>query len=252
MDSRKLSKEALLDMLDVDLGFIYEVVVSTCDANGIPNAAPMGIQFTAENESHKEKKILIRPYKSTTTYANLTSRGEAVINVTSDPEVFYKALVKHERTKTNALTNIYQLAKTVKPPRIKGSDAYIEVAVLKLDVPTSKDVDRGYILCEIRLVEVDKPTAKLYCRAPHVLMEMMIHATRVRELVSEGPAGEANQLLKLIDRYRNLIHRVAPNSNYETMAETIMTACSDGSKIKGTTVSTARGKTREQVDKDQG
>jgi hypothetical protein len=251
MNSRKLSKEALLDMLGVDLDFIYEVVVSTCDANGIPNAAPMGIQFTAENESNKEKRILIRPYKSTTTYANLTSHGEAVINVTSDPEVFYKALVKHEKTKTNALTSIYQLAKTVKPSRIKGSDAYIEVAVLKSGVPTSNDVDRGCMLCEIRLVEVDKPSAKLYCRAPHVLMEMMIHATRVKELVSAGSAGEANQLLELMDRYRNLIHRVAPNSNYETMAEAIITAYSDGRKIKGATVSKTRGKTREQVDKDQ-
>ena len=250
MDSRKLSKEALLDMLDADLCFIYEVVVSTCDANGIPNAAPMGIQFMTENESHKEKRILIRPYKSTTTYANLTARGEAVINVTSDPEVFYKALVKHERTKTNTLTNIYQLAKTVKPPRIKGSDAYIEVSVLKSDESASNEEDRGYILCEIRLVEVNKPAAKLYSRAPHALLEMMIHGTRVKELVSEGSAGEANQLLELMDRYKNLIHRVAPNSNYETMAEAIINAYSEGSRIKGTRVSKVRGKTREQVDKD--
>ena len=251
MDSRKLSKEALLDMLDVDLGFIYEVIVSTCDTNGFPNSAPMGIQFLADEKNQHEKGILIKPYKSTTTYANLTSRGEAVINVTSDPELFYKALVKHEGSKTSALSSVYQLAKTVKPPRIKGSDAYIEVSVLKLNESNSNEMDRGYILCEIKLVEVDKPTAKLYCRAPHAMIEMMIHATRVKELTSGGSVGEAKQLLELMDRYRNLIRRVAPNSKYETMAEAIVTAYSDGSKGNSPAVSKARGRTREHVDKNQ-
>lgn len=251
MDSRKLSKEALLDMLEVDLGFIYEVVVSTCDASGFPNAAPMGIQFVADEKSHGDKRVLIRPFKSTTTYKNLSSRGEAVINVTSDPELFYKTLAKREGTKTNALKNIFQLAKTVKPPRIRGSDAYIEVSIQSQGETSSNVGDRGDILCEIKLVQVDKPMAKLYCRAPHVLIETMIHATRVKELILEGSIDEANQLLELMDRYRNLIHRVAPNSRYEAMADAIIRAYSTGSQDNNPAVSKKGRKTREQVGKDQ-
>jgi hypothetical protein len=251
MDSRKLSKDALLEMLEVDLGFIYEVVVSTCDAYGKPNAAPMGIQFVADVESHGDKRVLLRPFKSTTTYKNLSSRGEAVINVTSDPEVFYKTLVKHEGTKPDTLKNIFQLAKTVKPPRIRGSDAYIEVSAQSSGPATSNEGERADILCEIKLVQVDKPTAKLYCRAPHALIETMIHASRVKELFSEGSIEEANHLLELMDHYRSLIHRVAPSSHYETMADAVIKAYSSVSQGGDSTVPKKRRKTRDKVGKDQ-
>jgi hypothetical protein len=250
MDSRKLSKDALLDMLEVDLGYIYEVVVSTCDALGRPNAAPMGIQFVADERGHGDKRILLRPFKSTTTYKNLSSRGEAVINVTSDPEVFFKTLVKHEGTKADTLKNIFQLAKTVKPPRIRGSDAYIEVSVQSSGQPTSDEGERADVLCEIKLVEVEKPAAKLYCRAPHALIETMIHASRVKELFSEGSVKEANQLLELMGRYRNLIHRVAPGSSYETMANDVIKAYSGASQVGDSAAPKRERKTRDKVVKD--
>jgi hypothetical protein len=250
MDSRKLSKEALLDMLEVDLGFIYEVVVSTCDINGSPNAAPMGIQFVAD-ESHGDKRVLIRPYKSTTTYRNLMSRGEAVINVSSDPEIFFKTLLKREPGQGNALKTIFQMAKTVKPPRIRGCDAYVEVSVKSSNSAISNDGDRGEILCEIKLVQLEKPTAKLYCRAPFALIETMIHATRVKELISEASIDEASRLLELMDRYRKLVHRVAPGSHYETMADTIITAYSTEGKGNRSPVPKKERKTRERLGKDQ-
>jgi hypothetical protein len=250
MDSRKSSKKALLDMLEVDLGFIYEVVVSTCDATWKPNAAPMGIQFVADEKSYGDKRILLRPFKSTTTYKNLSSHGEAVINVTSDPEIFYKTLVKQEGAKADALKNIFQLAKSVKPPRIRGSDAYIEVSVQSSGQATTNKGERAEILCEIKFVQIDKPSAKLYCRAPHALIETMIHATRVRELISEGSIDEASQLLELMDRYRNLIHRVAPCSHYETMANAIIKAYSSTSQDDDSPASKKQRKTRDQVGKD--
>jgi hypothetical protein len=251
MDSRKLSKEALLDMLEVDLNFIYEVVVSTCDVSGGPNAAPMGIQFVADETSRGEKKIVIKPFKSTATYKNMSSRGEAVINVTSDPEIFYKTLLKRQTAQANALKTVYQMSKTVKPPRIRGCGAYIEVSVKSIKEVGSKDEDRSSILCDIKLVEIEKPTAKLYCRAPHVLIETMIHATRINDLISQGSMDEANELLDLMDLYRNLIHRVAPNSNYETMADSIIKTYSSESEGKMSDSLKKGRKPREKIGKDQ-
>ncbi len=251
MDSRKLSKEALLDMLEVDLNFIYEVVVSTCDVSGSPNAAPMGIQFVADETSRGDKKVVIKPFKSTTTYRNLSSRGEAVINVTSDPEIFYKTLLKHQAVQANALKTIYQMSKTVKPPRIRGCGAYIEVSVISTNNVDSKDEDRSAILCDIKLVEIEKPTAKLYCRAPHALIETMIHATRVNELISQGSMDEANRLLELMDRYRSLIHRVAPNSHFETMVDSIIKTYSSESEVKSIDSPMKGRKPREKIGKDQ-
>jgi hypothetical protein len=71
-------------------------------------------------------------------------------------------------------------------------------------------------------VEVKKRDAKLYCRAPYILMETLIHATRVREFVLKGLKDETVELLKLIENYMSLIHRVAPDSRYETMTNLIV------------------------------
>jgi hypothetical protein len=79
----------------------------------------------------------------------------------------------------------------------------------------------------------------------------MIHATRVNELLSQGSIDEANKLLELMDRYRNLIHRVAPNSHFETMVDGIIKAFSSESGGKSSDSPKRRRTTREKIGKDQ-
>nr|MDO8133883.1 DUF447 family protein [Candidatus Njordarchaeum guaymaensis] len=220
MVSPKQSKKALLHRLGADEeNFVFEVVVSTCDATGKPNAAPMGIRFVDDKAG--KKRILIKPFKSTTTHKNLSSQREAVVNVTSDPEIFYRTTFKRGLLREGEAKTVFSNSKTVEPPRIKGCDAYIEVSVASLKDAEGEE-NRSDALCDLKLVEVKKSSAKLYCRAPYILMEMMIHATRVREFVSQGLKDEAVELVKLIDNYRKLIHRVAPGSRYENVTNEIV------------------------------
>jgi hypothetical protein len=220
MNPPKQSKKTLLHRLGADAeNFVFEVVVSTCDPAGKPNAAPMGIRFV-EDEAGK-KRVLIKPFKSTTTHKNLSSQREAVVNVTSDPEIFYRTTFKRELLRGGEAKTIFSASKTVEPPRVKGCDAYIEVSVASLR-DAECEQNRSDALCDLNLVEVKESTAKLYCRAPYILMETMIHATRIREFVSQGLKDEAVELMKLVDNYRKLIHRVAPGSRYETMTSEIM------------------------------
>jgi hypothetical protein len=222
MSPRKLSEKELLSRLGTgNADFIFEVIVSTCDANGVPNAAPMGIRFIRVEDSTHEKKIMIKPFKSTTTYCNLSSQCEAVINVTSDPILFYEAAFKHQSAQGNLKTSFCP-AKTVKPPWIKGCDAYIEVSVESIRDAAGQEKDRSEILCQVKSIQLQNQEAKLYSRAPYVLIESIIHATRVNELRSQGLADEANELTKLINRYRKLIQRVAPSSKYEDTAEELV------------------------------
>nr|MDO8100517.1 DUF447 family protein [Candidatus Njordarchaeota archaeon] len=220
MRSPKQSVKATLHALGADEdNFVFEVVVSTCSEIGKPNAAPMGIRF-ADDKTGK-KRILIRPFKSTTTHKNLSLQREAVINVASDPEIFCKTTFKRELLHGDDTKTIFSTSKTVKPPRVKGCDAYIEVSVSSLRDAQGEE-NRSDALCDLKHVEVKRSGARLYCRAPYILMETMIHATRVREFVSQGLKDEVIELMKLIDNYRKLIHRVAPSSRYETMTNEII------------------------------
>ena len=220
MSSPKQSEKAALHTLGADEdNFVFEVVVSACDAAGKPNAAPMGIRLVDDKKGRK--RILIRPFKSTATHKNLSLQREAVVNVTSDPEIFYRTTFKRELLREGETKTVFSTSKTVRPPRVKGCDAYIEVSVSSL-TDTEGEENRSDALCDLKLVEVKRSGAKLYCRAPYILMETMIHATRVREFVSQGLKNEAVELMKLIDNYRKLIHRVAPGSRYETMTNEIV------------------------------
>jgi hypothetical protein len=220
MGSPRRSEKTLLSSLGADEGnFLFEAIVSTCDSAGKPNAAPMGIRFTEDKTG--KKKILIKPYKATATHKNLTSQREAVVNITSEPEVYFATTFKRDLLLGSEIKPVFSKSRTVKPPRIKGCDAYIEVSVSSLRDAEGEE-DRSDVLCDLKLVEIKKHSAKLYCRAPYILMEMMIHATRVREFVSKGLKDEAVEPMKLIENYMALIHRVAPGSRYEMMALLVM------------------------------
>jgi hypothetical protein len=183
----------------------------------------MGIRFTRRANGRDDKEILIRPFKSTTTYQNISTQREAVINVSSDPEIFYDTALKRQIKSGKDTKVAFSASKTVRPPRVSGCDAYIEVTVESLTDHKAAEKERGEAHCRIELVYLRNPEAKLYCRAPHVLIEAIIHATRVNELISQGLAEEANDLSNLIDRYGELIHKVAPSSKYEVMAQKLKT-----------------------------
>jgi hypothetical protein len=220
MGSPRRSEEKLLNSLGVGEGnFVFEAIVSTCDSTGKPNAAPMGIRFTQDRTG--KRRILIKAFKSTATHKNLSSQREVVINITSDPAIFFATTFKRELRRATEVRTVFIGSRTVEPPRLKGCDAYIEASVSSMR-DAEGEADRSDILCDLKLVEIKKRAAKLYCRAPYILMETLIHATRVREFVLKGLKDEAVELMRLIENYMSLIHRVAPDSRYETMTNLIV------------------------------
>ncbi len=64
---------------------IYEVIVITIDDKGKPHCAPMGITYTENN-------VIIRPFKSSTSYHNLNHHRQCTINITDDVRLFAGAL----------------------------------------------------------------------------------------------------------------------------------------------------------------
>ncbi len=201
----------------VDLGFskgvIAETIVSTYNVVGQPNAAPMGAIM------EDEKRIVIGLYNSSLTYKNLRLKGCAVINVTSDPELFYRTAFKEVNPEGKVPREWFEKAETVNAPRLRMADALIEVSVARI---ASLGAEKTEALCDVKLVKATKTLPKAYCRALFATVEAIIHATRVKVFLGgdEKRKAQALKLLETIGFYRDVVQRVAPNSRYdEIMAD---------------------------------
>jgi hypothetical protein len=193
------------------LGFsknaIVETIVSTYNANGQPNAAPMGVK------TEDAKHLVIRPYASTLTYTNLRSKGCAVINVTSNPELYYRTAFKEANPEGKIPTEWFARAETVEAPRLRMADAFVEVSVI--DIKSLKP-ERTEVLCDVRLIKAPNLLPKAYCRATFATIEAIIHATRVKLFLTgdKQRQEQAHRLIELIEHYDAVVNRVAPNSRY--------------------------------------
>jgi len=200
-----------------DLGFlkgsIGETIVSTYDADGQPTAAPMGVVM-AGNE-----RLRIRPYLSSLTYKNLQAKRCAVVNVTSDPELFYLTAFKEANPDGKLSPELFEKAETVDAPRLRAADAFIEVSVAENG---SFGAERAEFLCAVQLVTASKALPKAYCRAQFATIEAIIHATRIKPFLrgDKQERERAFRLLELVEICSDVVNRTAPNSRYsEIMAD---------------------------------
>lgn len=67
---------------------ILEAIVTTLNADGSVNVAPMGPQVDAQMRS-----FVLRPYQTSTTYQNLKRSGQGVLHVTDDVELLARAAI---------------------------------------------------------------------------------------------------------------------------------------------------------------
>jgi hypothetical protein len=189
-----------------DLGFskkvVLETIVSTYSLDGQPTAAPMGV--TTMDMQH----VIIKPYFSTLTYKNLSTQRNAVINLTSNPELYYRTAFKEVNSGGKIPYEWFGKAEAVNAPKIFLADAFIEVSVI--DIKSLSE--RAEVLCDIKLVTCSKVLPKAYCRATFATIEAIIHATRVKIFLKKGEYKKAETLTKLIKYYSTVVNNVAPNS----------------------------------------
>ena len=60
---------------------IFETVVTTVDAAGVPHIAPMGVRYEGTG-------VVLMPFKPSATYDNIVATGHAVLNIVTDTRVF--------------------------------------------------------------------------------------------------------------------------------------------------------------------
>ena len=107
----------LLDELGFYVDSISEAIVTTVNGDGSFNAAPMGV--TRRGVEHLE----IRPYKTSSTHANLLRHPRACVNVTDDPIIFMTTAFKGESFPS------HQAPPIDTDLRLSSSDAHVFLVV---------------------------------------------------------------------------------------------------------------------------
>ena len=211
-----------LENLGFSKGVILETIVSTYDLEGQPTAAPMGV--TTMDMQH----VIIKPYSSTSTFKNLYSQRCAVINVTSNPEVFYRTAFKEVNQGGKVPLEWFGKAEVVNAPKIILADAFIEVSVSDVKFLG----ERAEFSCDVKLVRSSKILPRAYCRATFATIEAIIHATRVKVFLDKGECEEAERLIKLIKHYGTLVDHVAPNSTCSKILADLIRRANSWRRVK--------------------
>jgi len=160
---------------------ILETIVSTVDAQGRLNFAPMGITI-------EEERILLRPFRSALTCKNLEEIGEGVINFTDNVLLFARCAVE-------SCVPPHRDAREVRGKVLE------DVCYWKEFVVTSKDLseERGRFWGRVVFEERARDFIG-FNRARHAVIEATILATRLHLLGRGRVLEEIARLRALVDK----------------------------------------------------
>ena len=178
---------------------ILESIVTTVDPSGQVNIAPMGPTVISKGDptSPVFKKdvdgFVLRPFKTSTTYANLIANPFATIHVTDDALLFARAAVS-DLSKIDQASLVHQLECTQWWP-LGDCHRWFAVQVSKVH----DDELRVSMDCRV----VDSSEVRPYFgfnRAKHAVIEAAILATRTHLLPVESVLSEIDRLQPLVDK----------------------------------------------------
>ncbi len=171
---------------------IIESIVSTVDGAGRVNLAPMGVVWG-------EDTLTIRPFKTTTTYLNLVSTRQAVVNITDNVLIFAQTAVSDANFP-------YIPAAHIQGVILQDACLYREV-----EVETVDDVgDRALVYC--RVVGSGRLRDFLaFNRGKNAVVEAAILATRLHLLGAE-------RVKDAFHEYEEIVNKTGGEQEHQAMA----------------------------------
>ena len=172
---------------------ILESIVTTVDAAGVVNIAPMG-PYVDDKESPFWQRFILRPFTSSQTFQNLNACRTAVVHVTDDAMLFAQTAVD----------------------TISHQEA-VQRYVRRLDTPPCWILNNccRWFAVEAETVVVSQPRAEMVCkviatetvrpffgfnRAKHAVIEAAILATRTHLIAAESLQEQMERLRPLIEK----------------------------------------------------
>jgi hypothetical protein len=160
---------------------ILEAIVSTLDASGRVNLAPMGVSWEGE-------RLLIRPYRDSATFRNLTLDGRGVANFTDNVLVFARCAVSEAEFET------------IPAVKVRGAVLSDTCHWREFEVETAaRDQERASLLCRVVHSGRARDFAGLN-RAKHAVIEAAIAASRIPWLGGEEVARQIEALAPLVGK----------------------------------------------------
>lgn len=162
---------------------IIETIVTTTDANGVVNIAPMGVDWTGGDEPP-----VLKPFLETTTYRNVSATGVAVVNLIDDVRVFARAAISNPDYPVVPAVVVHGVA-------LAAACSWRELRVESIDsTPPRSRIETNIVHREFRREFVG------FNRARHAVLEAAIYATRVHMLARDFLETELVRLQVIVDK----------------------------------------------------
>lgn len=160
---------------------IVESIVTTSDADGVVNCAPMGVEWGDDT-------IVLKPFLDTATYRNVTATRAAVVNLVDDVRIFARAAISNPTYPTTP-------AAVVKGVVLADCCSWRELEVATIDsTPPRSRIETKVVHRGFRREFIG------FNRARHAVLEAAIHATRLHLLPREFIDSEMVRLQVIVDK----------------------------------------------------
>lgn len=160
---------------------IYETVVTTVSAAGLPHVAPMGVRYVGD-------EVVLMPFRPSTTLDNIAATGHAVLNIVVDTRVFAGSVTGRKSWPTLA-------AEKIDGVRLAAAARHVELRLAN----AIDDVQRPVL----RLVRVHEATHAPFIgfnRAQAAVVEGAVLVSRLHMLPPEKVDAEMAYLQIAIDK----------------------------------------------------
>ena len=164
---------------------ILEGIVTTTGADGGANISPMGPLV-----DDAMRQIVLRPYRSSTTYRNLLRHGEGVLHVTDDVDLLARAAVGVPDS----------MPKLVPATSVQG---WIIADACRWYAFRVREVDESQERVRIAADVIDHGRVRDFFgfnRAKHAVVEAAILATRIEFLPADEIDDEMQRLALLVQK----------------------------------------------------
>ena len=160
---------------------ILETIVTTMDAKGEVNFAPMGVEWGDE-------RIVLKPFLETTTFRNVRATGVAIVNLTDDAMLFAQGAISSPQFPTIPAT-------VVQGAVLEAACSWRELEVVSVDAtPPRSRIDTRVMHRGVRREFIG------FNRARHAVLEAAILATRTHLLPAEQIREEYARLQIIVDK----------------------------------------------------
>ncbi|MGB2842552.1 MAG: DUF447 domain-containing protein [Halobacteriota archaeon] len=178
---------------------ISEVIVTTMSASGKPNAAPIGIIATINED---ENEYFVKLYEGSKTLFNVQETNKLAANVTDDAVLFVKAAFENLNESHFSLFSRF--------PVLNEANSWIIFDC----IPIEKNRKSGNFLFQLAPIalKINRKEVKAINRGRNAVIEAAILATRY---VITADKREKEEIAKMMERYADVVAKCGGRSEKE-------------------------------------